>query len=420
MNGMTDQQPTILSPTSSDEVADYPFPFDHSMTCPAGYTHARETGPVVKVHMPFGGDAYLVTSYTETIKAFSNPQCAMIQYSDGKLPRMEEGDIIGASAQDEGGLFNVSDARHHQIRRLVTRVFTVQHAQSLIPRVTEVTNELLDSLIAKGAPGDLYEDYAIQTPMAVISEMVGVTRQNEHLFREWGRSIVSIALTPEQKGALWHQMAGYIAPQLQQAQENPGNNVLGLLIKAREKGDEVLSQQEMFQLIMGLIGAGFETVSTSFTNQALLLFQHRDLLEQLRERVDDPVRMGRAIEELLRVTPLGHARPRITRAEVKMGNTTIAPGEVILLSPNGANFDETFIPHPEVIDFDREANPMITFGRGIHACLGQQLARMELQVLWTTLLTRLPNVRLAVPPAEVPFRPAVSVTIGPAHLPVTW
>src|SRR5258707_763322 len=170
MNGMTDQQPTAISPTSSDEIADYPFLFDHSMTCPAGYTHARETGPAVKAHMPFGGDAYLDTRYAEAVKAFTNPQCAMIRYSDGKLPRMEEGDIIGASAQDEGGLFTVSDARHHQIRRLVTRVFTVQHAQSLIPRVTEVTNELLDSLIAKGAPGDLYEEYAIQTPMAVIRE----------------------------------------------------------------------------------------------------------------------------------------------------------------------------------------------------------------------------------------------------------
>jgi cytochrome P450 len=91
-----------------------------------------------------------------------------------------------------------------------------------------------------------------------------------------------------------------------------------------------------------------------------------------------------------------------------------------LLSPNGANHDEAAIPHPEVIDFDREFNPMITFGRGIHACLGQQLARMELQVLWITLLKRMPDVRLAVPPEEVPFRPDVSVTIGPAHLPVNW
>jgi len=417
---MTDQQPTVTPAAPSDEIAHYPFPFDYSMTCPAGYARARETGPVVKVHMPFDGEAYLITGYAETVAAFNNPQCTMIQYSDGKLPRMEEGDIIGASAQDEGGLFTVSDARHHQIRRLVTRVFTVQHAHSLIPRVTEVTNELIDEMVARGAPGDLYEDYAIQTPIAVISEMIGVTRQDEHLFREWGRAIVSTSITPEQKAALWQQMAGYIAPQVQQAGENPGNNVLGLLIKAHEKGDEVLSHREMFQLIMGLIGAGFETVSTSFTNQALLLFQRPDLLEQLRERIDDPGRMGRAIEELLRVTPLGHARPRITRAEVKMGDTTIAPGEVILLSPNSANFDEAVIPHPEVIDFDREANPMITFGRGIHACLGQQLARMELQVLWTTLLKRLPGVQLAVPPEEVPFRPDVSITIGPAHLPVTW
>lgn len=414
---MTDQQPT----GTPDDIPHYPFHFDHTMTMPAAYTHTREAGPVARVHMPFGGDAYLVTRYAETVKAYNDPHFGMIQYSDGQqLPRMEEGVIIGASAQDEGNLFSVSDVRHNQIRRLVTKVFTVQHANSLIPRVTEVTNELIDTIIVKGAPGDLYEDYAIQTPMAVISEMLGVSRQDEHLFREWGRSIVSTTKTPEKQASLWQQMAGYLAPQLKQAEANPGNNVIGLLIKAYEQGDEVLTEREMFQLVMGLIGAGFETVSTTFTNTALLLFQHPDLLEQMKERVDDPIRLARAIEELLRVTPLGHARPRIARAEVELGDTKIAAGEVILLSPNGANHDETAIPVPEVINLDREFNPQITFGRGIHACLGQQLARMELQVLWTTLLKRMPNVRLAVPPEEVPFRPDVSVTIGPAHLPVNW
>jgi cytochrome P450 len=149
--------------------------------------------------------------------------------------------------------------------------------------------------------------------------------------------------------------------------------------------------------------------------------QRPDLLAQLRERLDDPAGMATAIEEILRVTPLGTAgRPRIARDDIELSGTSIKKGEVMLLDPRAANRDPSVFPQANEVNFDRDPNPMITFGRGIHACLGQQIARMELRVLWSTLLTRLPTIRLAVPPAEVPWRPADSATTGPAHLPVTW
>jgi cytochrome P450 len=113
-------------------------------------------------------------------------------------------------------------------------------------------------------------------------------------------------------------------------------------------------------------------------------------------------------------------RPRIARDEVEFSGCPIKKGEFLLLDSRAANRDPSVFPHAQEVNFDRDPNPQITFGRGIHACLGQQIARMELRVLWTTLLTRLPSIRLAVPPTEVPWRPAESATTGPAHLPVTW
>jgi len=210
-------------------------------------------------------------------------------------------------------------------------------------------------------------------------------------------------------------------PLIEKERANPSNSVLGMLVKNRDQGDDVLTEQEMLSFALGLIAAGFETTSTSFTNSAFVLFQRPDLMEQLKARVDDKEAMASAIEEIMRITLLGEgARPRITREEVEFSGVRVPAGEVLMLSFSAGNKDPQVFHDPDVVNFDRTPNPILSFGRGIHACLGQQLARMEMQVLWTTLLKRLPNVHLAVAPSEVPWRINDSATNGPAHLPVAW
>jgi cytochrome P450 len=417
---MSNTQEVNTDATQPEESLAFPFPLaDHSLECPVKYDQLRNECPVARVTMPFGGDAYLLTKHEDVIKAFTDPNSETIKMSDGDVPRMAPGRVLGA---DEGSLFSVSDARHNRMRRLVTQAFTVKHANEVRPRVVAVTNELIDAIERKGQPADLYEDYAIQTPMTVICELLGVPRKDEALFREWGHSIVSTtALTQTEKDDIRKRITDYIIPIIRHEQEHPSDSVIGLLVRARDQGDEVLTEKELFMFSTGLIGAGFETVSTTFTNTAFVVLQRPDLLQQLKERVDEPERMALAIEELLRITPLGvSGRPRITRDELTFSGTTIPTGEVLILSASSGNRDEAVFPHANEADFDRESNPMLTFGRGIHACLGQQLARMELQTLWTTLLKRLPNVQLAVAPSEVPWRPEGTATFGPANLPITW
>ena len=420
---MSNGQDVKTTERQSEEPLKFPFAFDdHSLECPVKYEQLRNECPVARVKMPYGGDAYVLTKHEDVIKGFTDPNSRPILLSDGDVPRNEPGRVTGTN---EGSLFSLSDARHNKIRRLVTQAFTVKHANEVRPRVEDVTNELIDAIERKGAPADLYEDYAIQTPMTVICELLGVPREDEALFREWGHAIVATtSLTQEEKDAMRQKMTEYIMPiiQKEQEQEHPSDSVIGLLVKAREQGDDILTQTEMFMFSIGLIGAGFETVSTTFTNTAFIVLQRPDLLQQLKERIDEPERMATAIEELLRVVALGAAgRTRITRGDITFSdNTTVPSGEIIVLSTTSGNRDETVFPHPNTIDLDRASNPMLTFGRGIHACLGQQLARMELQTLWTTLLKRLPNVQLAVAPEDVPWRPEGTATFGPAQLPITW
>jgi cytochrome P450 len=413
------QQQDTSNLTDQEQPLPFPFPFaDHSLAVPAEYERLRQQCPVARVKMPFGGDATLLTHHADVVKAFVDPRCDAVKFTDGDVPRVTAstgGSSSGAS------LFDMSNAHHNQVRRLVTQEFTIKHANSLRPGVIALTNQLIDEMEKKGAPADLFEDYAIKTPMAVICDLLGIPCEDEPLFRHWGRVALSTVHSNEDKDAYMQKMIEYLIPLIERERTHPSNTVLGTLVKARAQGDEVITQQEMLSFAIGLIAAGFETVSTTFTNSAFNLLQEPELLEQMGERVDDPARMAQAIEELFRVTALGGGgRPRITRESVDFSGTHVPSGEVLILSMLSGNFDEEVFPHAREVDFNRETNPIISFGRGIHACIGQQIARMELQVLWSTLLKRLPTIRLAVPPTEVPWRENETLTFGPANLPVTW
>lgn len=396
----------------------FPFPLaDHSLELPKEYTEVQATCPIARVKMPYGGDALLLTRHADLVKASNDAQrCGAILPSDGDVPRTEV-----SSLTDGASLFTVTPERHNRIRRLVTQAFTVKHANEMRPGVIALTNRLIDEIERKGPPADLCEDYAIKTPMAVICTLLGVPYEDEKLFRQWARNLLSLTVTAEERRGHWMNMVQYIMPLIEKERANPSDTVLGLLVKNREQGDDVLTEEEMLSFALGLIAAGFETTSTSFTNSAFVLFQRPDLLDQLKARVDDEGAMASAIEELLRVVQLGTGgRTRITREEIEFSGVRVPPGEVLVLALSAGNHDPELFPDPGVVNFDRNPNPILSFGRGIHACLGQQLARMEMQVLWTTLLKRLPNVRLAVAPGEVPWRPNDGMTIGPAHLPVVW
>lgn len=415
---MSSEQHMKTSETPQDEIPHFPFPFaDHSLACPPEYGRLRQECPVARVHMPYGGDAFLLTRHADIAKAFVDSRCGMIQKTDGDVPRLEAGSVPSAVVSKE---VPPSEARHHKRRSLLRPLFTVQHANALRPRVVKLTNELIDAMERSGPPADLLENYAIQTPMTILCELMGIPPEDEKLFRIWARSFISTTSSHQEKLQQRTKMMQYITNIIEQEGERANNTAISLLLKGHEQGDEVITATEVHSFVLTLISAGFETVSTAFTNSAFVLLQRPDLLVQLRTRVDEPKLMASAIEELLRMIPVGYERPRITREEIVLGGTTIPKGEVVLLSLVSANHDESVFAHPNEINFDRDATLNLTFGRGMHACLGQQIARMELQVLWSTLLRRLPTIRLAVAPSQVSWKPNDSLLFGPSHLPVIW
>lgn len=177
---MTHEQEIIKAEGPQEVILHFPFPFaDHSLECPAEYGRLRQECPVAKVHMPYGGDAFLLTRYADVVKGYTDPQYGLIQLADGDVPRLEAGRVTGVTEEGES-LFSISNARHNKVRRLVTHAFTVQNANTLRPRVVEVTHELIDAMEQKGPPADLFEDYAIQTPMTVLCELLGIPQKDEN------------------------------------------------------------------------------------------------------------------------------------------------------------------------------------------------------------------------------------------------
>src|SRR5579884_4195063 len=298
---MSQEHLTHTEEARQEEIPSYPFPFaDHSLQLPEEYDRLRQQCPVARVHMPYGGDAFVPTRYELIGQAFADPKCGAIQASDGDVPRLEVGQVTGTEEGSEiATLFTVSDARHNKLRRVIGPAFTVPAANKLRPRVVEVTHALVDAMERKGPPADLFEDYAIQVPMTVLCDMLGVPREEERLYRESARTIISTTATAQEKQIQGMKLMQYLAPIIKEAQANPGDNILGLLVKAQRQGDEVMTEREMYGFAMAVIGAGFETVSTTFTNSAFILLQQPELVAQLRTYVEQPEQLANAIEEIL-------------------------------------------------------------------------------------------------------------------------
>jgi nocardicin N-oxygenase len=236
-------------------------------------------------------------------------------------------------------------------------------------------------------------------------------------FREWSDAILSTnAYSPEHVTAAYGQIAGFIAREVARRRTEPGDDLLSALVQARD-GEESLTEAELVVFGIVLLVAGYETTANQIANSVYALLTEPERAELLRVH---PELLPGAVEELLRVVPLGIvSMPVVAAADIELGGVLIRAGEPVMVARASANRDEAVFPRPEEIDFERANNPHMAFGHGAHYCLGAQLARMELQVAIASLLNRFPELRLAVPAEEVPWKTGALVR-GVRALPVTW
>jgi len=330
--------------------------------------------------------------------------------------RADMPDVVGFL---DDHMLNKDGDDHRRLRRLVTKAFTPRMVERLRPRIQEIADELVDAVAERGEM-DLVDEFAFPLPVTVIAELLGVPAGDRDRFRVWSNAIVSPALAAadlERFGVHIREFVAYLHDLFEHRRARPRDDLVSGLIQAEEGGD-TLSEQELFSMVSLLIVAGHETTVSLIGNAVSALLQHPAELEELTA---DPSLVPTALDELLRFDgPVERALNRWATADVELGGQTIRRGDTIIVILGAADHDPARFAEPDVLDLRREPEAKhLAFGRGSHFCLGAPLARLETEIALTTLLARLPGLRLTVAPEELTWRP-VPLFRSLVALPVAW
>jgi len=381
------------------------------------YGMLRSEDPVARVTPPYGEEAWLVTRHESVKTVMKDPRFsrAAVVASGERTPRVTE------FVAPTNPISAVDPPEHTRIRKLISGVFTRLAVEQRRPRARQITGELIDEMIAAGPPRDVISAFAAPFQTLIVGEIFGVPRSDRLQFREWSAPVMSQwSCTKQQIDAAYAQMREYLASLIAQKREQPGDDLMSMLVLSYVDQQQI-TEREAINLAISLL------VNDSVVNQLAsglyLLLTHPDQLAWLRANMS---RVPDAVEELLRFAPLtadipigGQGHVRMAMEDIELDGVHIRAGEFVVPSINSANRDERVFDEPHRLDLTRASNPHIVFGHGTHHCVGEKLARMEMQVAVESLLTRFPNLALAVPVDEVPWKKG-TVTRGPAALQVTW
>jgi cytochrome P450 len=399
--------------TTPTDALPYPFSKDEGLKLDPLFATLQDEQPICRVRLPFGGDAWLVTRYEDSRKVLSDSRFSRARTLHADIPRMFP------EPDEAESILSMDPPDHTRLRRLVGQAFTARRIEELRPRVTEIVSELLDQMEQHGPPADVVEMLGRQLPSAVICEVLGVRLENRERFRQWSATAMAVhAVSKPELDAALGNLAGYVAGLVHERRDHPTADLLGALVSARDD-DQRLSEGELINLGVTLLVVGHETTEKSIGNIVYTLLTHPDQTRRLRA---SPELIPQGVDELLRYIPLQTSVGSFTRIateDVELNGVLIHAGDVVFTQLSVANRDERAFSRADELDVSRPQCPHLAFGHGAHLCLGAYLAQMELQVVVEALLARFPRLRLAVPPAHVPWWTAGFVR-GPEALPVAW
>ncbi|MDF6017935.1 cytochrome P450 [Streptomyces sp. JH34] len=375
------------------------------------YARLRALGPVHRVRIPEGADAWLVVGY----------EAGRALLADQRLSKewRRASPSLGVSKVSAGTSMLSSDApAHTRLRRLVAREFTPRRMERLAPRVQEMTDGLLDSMTdGPVRSADLVKALSFPLPMAVICELLGVPSLDRQAFREWSNTAVS-SLDAGARGRATAAMTAYLGGLLAEKRAAPGDDLMSALIHTSDDDGDQLSADELMGMAWLLLVAGHETTVNLISNGVLSLLTHQDQLAALRA---DFGLLDNAVEEMLRYEgPVETPTYRFTTEPLDVSGTVIpGGGELVLIAMADCDRDPARYPDPGRFDITRDARGHVAFGHGIHYCLGAPLARIEARVAVRSLLERCPGLRLDTDPARLTWRTGMLIR-GPVSLPVAW
>lgn len=378
---------------------------------PAEHERLRDLGKPTKVTMPNGEQAWALGRLEDIRAMLSDPRFSSDRFQPGFPTLVKERPQQLRQGGFRPSLIMMDPPEHGEVRRTIIGEFTVKRMAALRPRIQQIVDDHIDAMLAGPNPADLVKALSLPVPSLVICEMLGVPYADHDFFQTSSATLLRLSAPPEERAAASEAIRAYLADLVDRKREQPADD---LLSRQLAKTGDI---EELVGLGFLLLLAGHETTANMISLGVVALLDHPDQLAALRA---DPSRTPAAVEELLRYFTIAEfATSRVAREDVELGGVLIRAGEGVVTLGNAANRDPAAFANPADFDVDRGARHHIAFGYGPHQCLGQNLARLELQIVFDTLFRRVPTLRLATPADDLPYKDDATI-YGIYELPVTW
>lgn len=374
----------------------------------------EEPGPntgTLNIGVMMGGpEMWLVTRYEDVRQVLTDPRFLTNPPADSPALDIRDGVFKRLDFPPElipwmANLLNVSDGEDHtRLRKLVSYALTAHRIGKLRPRVEKITEDLLDKLAEDGRDGtpvDLVEEYCYPLPVTVICELVGIDEPDRPHWRAWGDSMAT--MNAERIPTTLLKCIDLARELMARRRAEPQDDLVTALVQAQAQDGNRVSDDEIIGILFSLVTAGHQTTTYLIGNSVLILLEHPEQLQRLK---DDPSMWPQAVRELQRLGPIQFAQPRFPSEDIELGGVTIPRGAPVAPLLLAANTDPRRFDDPDTLRIDRLAvgsEGHLGFGKGIHRCLGQHLAYQEAEVALQGLFTRFPDLSLAVPREEVPW-----------------
>lgn len=371
------------------------------------------TGPPISPLRFAGGSAgWLVTGYHEAREVLRDSRFSAERWRGDDTMRKIPESIRRERSSGAGSFLGMDAPEHGHYRGQLTRYFTVRRMRELEARVEDIVTNQLDALEAAGKPADLVQHFALPIPSLVICEMLGVPYEEREFFQAIAAQQLRQDRTDEEFIAGKTALDDFLLTLVEAKRKEPQDDLISLLTAVDEFNDE-----EICGIAGLLLIAGHETTTNMLSLGTFALLRQPEQFERLRA---DESLLPTAVEELLRYLSIVNAFPvRIALEDVVVGGVTVKAGQSVAVSVPAVNRDPALVDDPGTLDVGRPRSSHLAFGYGIHQCLGQHLARIELVSGYRGLIRRFPGLRLAVPPEEVRMRSDM-IIYGAHELPVTW
>jgi cytochrome P450 len=404
-----------MSTTSeSDPDVDLPvLPMRRAARCPLApppeFVNWREE-PGLRRAMFQGNPVWVVSRYQEIRAALVDPRLSAKTIPDAIMPTDADNKVPVMFARTD-------DPDHHRLRRMMTGNFTFRRCESMRPQIQKTVDHYLDQMIGHGPPTDLVREFALPVPSLVIAMLLGVPPEDLGLFQHHTTVGLDTRSSDEERAQAFGGMYTYIEELIQRKEREPGDDMISHLVTDYVATGQLDHATTAMNCVI-MMQAGHETTANMISLGTVALLQHPRAFERLGQ-TDDASVVANLVEELMRYLTIVHSQvDRVATEDLTIGGQLIRAGEFVMMNLPAGNWDAEFVDDPETFDIQRNTRGHLGFGYGVHQCIGQNLARVEMQVAFATLARRLPGLKLAVPADELKFKEAN--IYGLKELPVSW